>query len=292
MIITNIIGGLGNQMFQYAVGRALALEKSVDLRMGLRDFVNYKLHNGFELDRVFNIPAQAASEADFLRVLGWRARPKVLAALRRKPLFWLRGSKFVVEPSFHYWPSIVNVPNNCYLQGYWQCEKYFLHVAPTIRTDFLFKQQLEAYNLELAKRIRNCNAVSLHVRRGDYAVNPAILTTHGLCSADYYRRAIRYITEQVLQPVFFVFSDDIPWVKKNLPIEFPSYYVEHNRGRESHNDMRLISLCRHHIIANSSFSWWGAWLNPSTEKIVVAPKMWFANENNVQDLFPNGWVAL
>lgn len=293
MIITNIIGGLGNQMFQYAVGRALSLSKTVELRLDLRDFTGYKLHNGFELDRVFNISVQAASDADLHQVLGWRATPMALRALRRRHFSWLRGSRFVVEPSFNYWQLITTVPDDCYLQGYWQSEKYFLHVAPTVRADFSFKMPTEGRNLELSEQIGHCNAVSLHVRRGDYAVNPATLATHGLCSPDYYRQAISYIAERVEQPVFFVFSDDIPWVKKNLAIEFPTHYVEHNRGCESYNDMRLIALCRHHIIANSSFSWWGAWLNESPEKIVLMPRKWFAKDECLaRDLFPYSWVAI
>lgn len=292
MIITNLFGGLGNQMFQYAAGRGLSLSKSVEHRLYTLDFTSYKLHNGFELDRVFNISAQAASDADLRRILGWRTPFMVLRSLRRQRFSWLWGSKLIVEPSFAYWQSITNVPDDCYLQGYWQSEKYFLHIATTIRADFSFQEPMEARNLELAEHIGHCNAVSLHVRRGDYVVNPATLATHGLCSPDYYCQAIRYIAERIEQPVFYVFSDDIPWVKKNLAITFPCHYVEHNRGCESYNDMRLTALCRHHIIANSSFSWWGAWLNSNPEKIVVAPKKWFANGTNTMDLFPQGWVTL
>ena len=214
MIITNLIGGLGNQMFQYAAGRALSLSKSVEIRLRLRDFTGYKVHNGFELDRVFGISAQAATDADLWQVLGWRALPIVLRAMRRQRFSWLRGSKFVVEPRFTCWQAMTTVPDDCYLQGYWQSEKYFLRIAPTIRADFSFKQPLEARNLDLAEQIDHCNAISLHVRRGDFAVNPATLATHGLCSPDYYYQAIRYIAERVVKPMFFVFSDDIPWAKR------------------------------------------------------------------------------
>ena len=292
MVISRIIGGLGNQMFQYASGRALASLKSVEFRLDLRDFNGYLLHNGFELERVFNISARIASGADYRQVLGWRATPLVLRALRREKLSFLRGSKIVVEPGFSYWPSIVNAPDDCYLQGYWQSEKYFSHIAPAIRADFSFKIPPDSRNQELASNISQCNAVSLHVRRGDYAASPASLATHGLCPPDYYHQAIRHIAERVAQPTFFVFSDDVAWSKKNIAIEFPCRYVDHNRGSESYNDMRLMTLCRHHIIANSSFSWWGAWLNAKPDKIVVAPKKWFANASNVSDLFPPDWVSL
>ena len=292
MIITRLIGGLGNQMFQYAAGRALTWSKSVEFRLDLRDFIGYTPHNGFELERVFNISAPIASDVDLQRVMGWRASPMALRALRRKYFSFLRGSKIAVEPGFSYWPSIVNVPDDCYLQGYWQSENYFRHYAQAIRVDFSFKIPSDPRNRELSSTISQCNAVSLHVRRGDYAANPDTLATHGLCPPDYYHQAIRHIAERVAQPMFYVFSDDIAWAKKNIAIEFPCHYVDHNRGIESYNDMRLMTLCRHHIIANSSFSWWGAWLNARPDKIVVAPKRWFAGGRNVLDIFPPDWVIL
>jgi hypothetical protein len=136
------------------------------------------------------------------------------------------------------------------------------------------------------------NAISLHVRRGDYANNPKTKATHGLCSLDYYQASVRQMAQKVARPHFFIFSDDMEWVQGNLKIDFPCVFVEHNRGAESYNDMRLMSLCKHHIIANSSFSWWGAWLNPNMEKIVIAPRKWFASQTAVPDLFPAGWIIL
>ena len=292
MIITQLLGGLGNQMFQYAAGRALSLSKSNELKFDPRFFTNYKLHNGCEIDRVFNVSANSASKGDLLQVLGWRSSTNILNLLQRKYFSWLRGYRFVIEPYYTYWPLISYTPDDCYLMGYWQSEKYFRHIAQTIRADFSFKKPFNIINLKISDTISRCNSISLHVRRGDYVSNPATLATHGLCSADYYHQAINYIVERVEQPVFYVFSDDIPWVKDNIIINFPCSYVEHNREDESYNDMRLTSLCRHHIIANSSFSWWGAWLNPSLDKIVVAPKKWFADKKDVRDLFPQGWVTL
>jgi hypothetical protein len=165
-------------------------------------------------------------------------------------------------------------------------------VASTIRTDFAFRQPLTGLNVEIAQEIAVVNSVSLHIRRGDYASNPKTLSTHGTCSLAYYKEAIRKIIERVESPHLFVFSDDIDWARDNLNIDLPIRYVDHNRDSESFNDMRLMSLCRHHIIANSSFSWWGAWLNPHEDKIVVAPNNWFANSNNTKDLLPTGWFAL
>lgn len=292
MIITQIIGGLGNQMFQYAAGRALSLRNDTMLALDISGFDSYELHQGFELQRVFSHPFEIASKVDIRRVLGWQSPASIRRIVSRKPFASLFRKRFVVEPHFHYWSEINNLSENCYLSGYWQSEKYFADVASQIRTDFTFQLPLENQNTELAKHVSQVNAVSLHVRRGDYAINPKTTATHGMCTLDYYQESIRYVAERVAQPHFFIFSDDIAWVKSNLKIDFPHVYVQHNRGAESYNDMRLMSLCRHHIIANSSFSWWGAWLNSSTEKIVIAPRKWFANQTDVKDLFPDGWVTL
>jgi hypothetical protein len=144
----------------------------------------------------------------------------------------------------------------------------------------------------MANKISQVNAVSLHVRRGDYLQNPVTFAIHGIATLDYYQAAMQTIADSVVQPYFFIFSDDMEWVKANLKITFPRHYIEHNQGMESYNDMRLMSLCQHHIIANSSFSWWGAWLNPSAEKTVIAPGKWFADNKNIEDLLPAEWIKL
>lgn len=292
MIISKIIGGMGNQMFQYAAGRALSLEYDQPLRLDVSGFANYGLHQGFELQRVFYCQSEIADESEVRNILGWPFSPGIRKQLARKSLALFRSKGFIVEPHYHYWPEIKNVPPNCYLDGYWQSEKYFQDAASVIRVDFTFKTPLANRNAEIVEHIGQQNSVSLHIRRGDYATDSNTNATHGLCSLDYYRNAIQYVAERIKHPFFYIFSDDIAWVKDNLKMNLPCQYIDHNRGAESYNDMRLMSLCRHHIIANSSFSWWGAWLNPRPEKIVIAPQKWFANNNNIKDLFPQGWVTL
>lgn len=279
-------------MFQYAAGRSLSLSKGTPLRLDISGFANYGLHQGFELQRIFNCPVHIADEADVRRILGWQFSPRVRRFLLRSSMAAFRRKEFIVEPHFQYWRGISSAPNDCYLMGYWQSEKYFVEAAPQIRRDFTFRQPLEGQNAELAQQMASVNAVSLHVRRGDYASNPQTTATHGLCSLEYYRASIQHIAERVHKPHFFVFSDDIAWVRENLKIDFHHQHVNHNHGAASYNDMRLMSMCKHHIIANSSFSWWGAWLNPSPHKIVLAPSGWFANETNTQDLIPQSWVRL
>lgn len=292
MLISNVIGGLGNQMFQYAAGRSLSLAKGVEFCLDVSDFSGYGLHQGFELQRVFNCPVPTATPNDVQAILGWQASSIMRRLLARPALSMFRRCGFVVEPSFNYWRGIKDVPADSYLTGYWQSEKYFHDVAQTIRADFTFKIPPSPRNVELAEQIGREIAISLHVRRGDYVKNPKTTATHGLCSLEYYQSAIQYVIDRVERPSFYIFSDDPAWVRENMKIEYPSVYVDHNHGAESYNDMRLMSLCKHHIIANSSFSWWGAWLNPNPDKIVVAPRKWFANNNDVSDLFPSGWVML
>lgn len=292
MVISNVIGGLGNQMFQYAAGRAISLCRQTPLKLDLVGFSNYGLHQGFELQRVFSCSAEIASDDDVRDVLGWQSPRAIRRLLQRRHFTGLRKEGFIVEPHFNYWPEVVHAPADCYLFGYWQSEKYFNEIAATIRADFTFRNKLEARNAELADAIGSTTAISLHVRRGDYANNPKTRATHGLCSLDYYHAAIKYIAERVELPCFYIFSDDIPWVQESLKTSFPCEYVGHNRGQQSHIDMHLMSLCKHHVIANSSFSWWGAWLNPVPHKIVIAPKQWFANETATDDLIPAGWIRI
>lgn len=292
MVISNIIGGLGNQMFQYSTGRALALRKGISFKLDISAFGKFDIHQGWELARIFNCVAEIARKEDVRRILGWQYSPSIRRLLSRPRFVALRCKGFVVEPYFNYWPEILDVRNDCYLMGYWQSEKYFLDAAQDIRNDFTFKLPLKNRNAELAEQIIHVNAVSLHVRRGDYVSNPKTAAVHGFCSLDYYRSAIHFVSDKVKKPHFFIFSDDINWAQENLKPSFPCQFIDHNSGTESYNDMRLMSLCQHHIIANSSFSWWGAWLNPSPKKIVIAPKKWFASAVNVQDLLPSGWVKL
>jgi hypothetical protein len=292
VIISNIIGGLGNQMFQYAVGRAISLKLHVPLKLDTRDFSAYQLHQGFELDRLFNCNAEIATNNDLTHLLSWQKAKLAQKLLRKPQLKSFRLKNLVVEPDFNYWSGINQLEGNKYLYGYWQSEKYFIELAENIREDFTFKLPLSDKNLEITELISQVNAVSLHVRRGDYVANTNTANTHGVCSLAYYRNAIRFIAEKVKHPYFFMFSDDIEWVKNNLEVSFPHIYVSHNVGVESYNDMRIMSMCMHHIIANSSFSWWGAWLNTNPNKIVISPEKWFAKSVDTSDLIPKSWIKL
>jgi hypothetical protein len=294
VIIVNVNGGLGNQMFQYALGRALSLSKKTKLRLYVKEVIDKDDHNGFELDNVFNISASIATNKDRKLVLGSRSSHKLIKLLRSKKLDFLRGGKYIVEKSFNYQSDVFDISDNIFIRGFWQSEKYFLEYRNTILQEFSFKSKLSEKNLAIKKQVQSCISVSIHVRRGDYISNPSANKVHGVLSEDYYKRAIDKL--DIDGALFVFFSDDANWVKNYLaPIILNSdnfIVVDHNHANESYNDMRLMSLCEHNIIANSSFSWWGAWLNTNPNKIVIAPKNWFAIDKNTSDLIPQRWIQI
>jgi hypothetical protein len=292
MIISNIIGGLGNQMFQYAFGRARSLELGVQLKLCTTNFKDYKLHQGFELARIFSAAFTVVSENEFNRMLGWRRFPISQRVLARPLASFMRGRHLVIEPHFAFWPDGVRIADESFLMGYWQSEKYFIPYEQVIRRDFAFATPLSGANLQLANKIEACNSVSLHVRRGDYVSDPRTRVIISACDLRYYEMAVARIADDVVAPEFFIFSDDIEWAVANLKLPGPSTFICHNKGLDSYIDMRLMSLCKHHIIANSSFSWWGAWLNPNQNKIVIAPKRWFVDESIATDICPDKWFQL
>lgn len=295
MIISNIIGGLGNQMFQYASARALSIDLNQTLKVTQDMFGIYNSHYGAELERVFNLKLNVAQPAELKKVIGpLRTKPEVRRALASKHLAPLRGKSFIVEPHYHYWQGLQDrVRQGGYLQGYWQSERYFSTHATKLRREFTFRPALTGRNAETARMILDGAAVSVHVRRGDYISNAKTLSMHGTCSPEYYFAAIDAMLERVPQARLFAFSDDPQWVAEVLAPRYPSLVlVDHNRGEHSYNDMHLMSLCRHHIIANSSFSWWGAWLNPNPDKMVIAPRQWFANGTDAKDLLPPTWERM
>ncbi|WP_158303673.1 alpha-1,2-fucosyltransferase [Methanosphaerula palustris] len=189
--------------------------------------------------------------------------------------------------------AILTVPDNVYLDGYWQTEKYFKDIEEILRREVTLKDEPDSINLEMAERIQACHSVSLHVRRGDYVSNPTTQQFHGCCSIDYYNRAISLIEEKVDDPSFFIFSDDLPWAKENLDIPGEKTFVAHNGPEKEYCDLWLMSLCQHHIIANSSFSWWGAWLGQDAEKMVIAPRRWALSESfDTSDIIPDSWITI
>jgi hypothetical protein len=189
--------------------------------------------------------------------------------------------------------NIYKVKDKVYLVGYWQTEKYFSCIESSLRKEIRLKEPISGQNAHMAEQIRDVNSISLHVRRGDYVSNPRYRRKFGVCSLSYYQLAIEMIARKSSNPHLFVFSDDIEWARENLETSYLITYVDHNSKRDAHQDLHLMSLCKHHITANSTFSWWGAWLCENPDKIVVTPERWFKqSDQKMHDLIPEGWHTI
>ena len=290
MIIVRVTGGLGNQMFQYAMYKSLE-KKGKLVKLDSKSFYETKKeHNGYELERIFDIKPNKPTKEDLEKFD--ENNISTLFKIKRK-LFG--DKKFVYDTKEYVFNKDVYKLKNSYLNGYWQSIKYFEGIENDIKKDFRFKNQLDNKNLEILNEIENSNSISIHIRRGDY-MSPENYNMYGcIATPTYYKKAIKVIEEKVENPTFFVFSNDMDWVKKNIQINSRVFYIDINSGNGSYKDMQLMSNCKHNIIANSSFSWWGAWLNENKNKIVIAPKKWINREDIDSDkieLFCEGWTLL
>jgi len=300
MIIVRLSGGLGNQMFQFAAAKKTALFHKVELKS---DLAEYQINNlrKYELG-CFELSLPEASVKEIKKIIP-SGKSVSWKSITNK-LFFRSGSyKYIKQPHFlfQYYPEIETASSSTYLDGYWQSEKYFKDIDSQIRKDFTFKESLTGKNEILSKKILSENAVAIHVRRGDYAINDTTKEFHGQCSVQYYQKSIDYILQKVEKPIFYVFSDEPEWAENNLKTITGSVkIVDYNKHNKSFDDMQLMSLCKHNIIANSSFSWWAAWLNTNPDKIIIAPKNWFNPESkwfkqykiNTADILPDNWIRI
>ncbi len=291
MVVSRLIGGIGNQMFQYAAGRRLAYVLGVDLKLDSQWFRLQKLRK-YDLG-CFNSIQDFASKAEIL-ALTFRKRGIIERGARRllRKEAKLSKTHITEKKYFNFDPEILRLSDGVYLDGYWQSEKYFMDIAKIIRKEFIVKEPPKDYNKQLLAKITDCESVSIHFRRGDYVSDQQKRQTHGSCSLDYYLRAIKHIIKSIPDAYFFMFSDDPQWVYDNMKLDHPITIVDQNGPDKSHEDLRLMSQCKHNIIANSTFSWWGAWLNENPDKIVIAPKKWFNKfEGDTKDLIPQRWIT-
>jgi hypothetical protein len=285
MIITRLIGGLGNQLFQYAAARRISYVNNVTLKLDITGFGNYKLRS-YRLNN-FNIVENIATIHEITKI----KKGRILGRIDNFLPYYIRSN--IKPKNMNFDERILERKNNIYLDGYWQSEKYFEDIRDVISKEFTIKSDMDESNRLMAEQIEETNSVSIHVRRGDYATDAKTNQFHGLCGLDYYSESIKRMNETIDNPHFFIFSDDPNWVKDNIKIQYPTIYVTHNGPDRDYEDLRLISLCKHHIIANSSFSWWGAWLCKSTNKKVIAPMKWFnSDENNEHDILPDNWTRI
>jgi hypothetical protein len=207
--------------------------------------------------------------------------------------FGVGKKAYYVERDFAFDEGFYDRTPPVYLDGYWQSWKYFEPNASQIKEELTLSSPMAGRNLELSQQIAQINSVSIHIRRGDYVTNPTANAVHGFVGVEYYKAALRQISEGVPAPFFVVFSDDLEWARRNLGISENVVFVDHNRGASSYEDMRMMSLCQHHILANSSFSWWAAWLGYHPGKQVLYPSNWFATiGKDISSLCPPGWTRV
>jgi hypothetical protein len=287
-VTTRLIGGLGNQMFQYAAGRALALRQGAPLELDISGFASYPLRR-YELDAFTLDAGLCLSGAKASPVAGFAA-----AARRwfgRKPAAAMRVYR---EPHFQFDENLARQRAPVIIDGYWQSERYFADAVDAIRAEFTPRAPLEPSNRAVAEEIRSAtNPVSLHVRRGDYVSNPETSAVHGVCPPAYYEASVKLLKDRLGPLTLYVFSDDQAWTRQNMHFDVPTVHVGANPPDRGFRDMQLMAMCKHHVIANSSFSWWGAWLNPARDKTVIAPARWFADgTRDTADLLPSSWITL
>ena len=296
MIIVKLMGGLANQMFQYAAGRSLAIKRGSELKLdNLTYFEDQPPENTprhYELE-CYPIAAKLISAKDLatIKQVGQPVPKSLFAKFGRRPSL-VRLDEHS-EPFQSFQPRFFSQTDDVYLDGHWQNEKYFADIRNKLLTE-LTPKQLSTYTQKLAGEIKGENSVAIHVRRGDYISNKHANKFHGVMEADYYQEALEQIAKQVGKVRCYVFSDDIAWCKDSLTLDSSAVYVTGNGPERGCEDIYLMQQCSHDVIANSSFSWWGAWLNNNPGKIVVAPKNWFRDKiaNKKMHIVPDNWIRL
>jgi len=291
MIIIKLKGGLGNQLFQYAAARSLAHIHKTTVKLDTTNYY-YGEPRQYELCH-FNIQENLAQKLEIHKLTKVKQNKfqKIVHTLlhNHPPLspHHIRYNKSELYKNFF------NLPDNIYLDGYFQSEKYFLNIAHIIRNEFTVKNEMSDKNKKITEMMQNVSSVNLHIRRGDYVSDAKANQKHGVCSLDYYHSCIEHIGKKIKDPHFFVFSNDITWSRNNLKINCNDVtYVDYNKPNEAYEDLRLMSFCKHHITANSTFSWWGAWLAFYKDKMVFVPKKWFAKEKDTEGMLPDSWIKI
>ena len=290
MKIVKVIGGLGNQMFQFALYKALQKRFPEErVLLDLHCFNGYRKHRGFEIPKIFDVSYKEANWKEVAKVAYpypnyqcWRFGSRILP-----------DRKTMIRESADYAldPTALTRKGNIYFDGYWQHEEYFLDIREEILRTFSFPLFEDERNLETARLVTNRNSCAIHIRRGDYVKDKLF---RDICNLDYYRKAVLRMKETANPDIFCVFSDDTSWCREHLtPLlgQTETIYVDWNTDKNSFQDMHLISLCRNQIIANSSFSWWGAWLNTNKGKVVISPQKWW-NCKGAHPPISNSWINI
>lgn len=294
-IIVQVVGGIGNQMFQYALGRAIAKRTGALLLLdkNVIEHANQDTPRNYDLN-IFRMEPTFATRADVARYHSHGA------GVMGKIVHRLRGAAGAAEIlrqyKFEFQSHILDLKPPLYITGYWQSHRYFTDIVDDLRADFAFRDPLPPGAEAFAHALAQPGSVSLHVRRGDY-LDPKYANFIAPCEIDYYRRAVARVRQLVEQPVFFVFSDDLPWCRAHFDwLEGDVRFVEYESApitKLHASDLQLMSLAQIFIIANSTFSWWAAWLAGARAKLVIAPRDWFKlRELKTDDLVPAHWERL
>ena len=286
IIIIN--GGLGNQMFQYAFYKNM--KKNNRMSIDLSYFFYNNIHNGYELEKIFGIREKEKNIFYNKNILEENYFFNFIYKLLKK--IYNRIGDIYVENRNDNIEKIKKIRKKYFL-GVWSSEKYFEEIKDEIRDMYTFPKIGDEKNLKILEILQESNeTISIHIRRGDYLSTSRY---SNLSETNYYVNAISIIKEKIKNPIFLIFSNDIEWCKENLNLE-KAYYIDWNKGEDSYRDMQLMSLCHHNIIANSTFSWWGAWLNNNPNKIVIAPKKYFSDKakgnTNSSNFYPESWIKL
>ncbi len=275
---------MGNQLFQYAIGRHLSIKNNTGLVLDASNYLIDKNNRHYELYR-YNIKSKTANIIICIFVrLGKYIIPRITQNIRL-PI------KYIREQNNYFNKEILSEKTNLILDGYWHSEEYFKNIRGIILDDLTLLSNPDKKNKKMLKRINNSNSVCLHVRRDDYVSNPLLQQFHGNLTPEYYNKAIRSICDQTINPDFFVFSDEPEWCKRNIVISHPHTYVDINEPDKAPEDLQLMSACKHFIIANSSFSWWAAWLSENKKKVIIAPKRWYRKKDE-GDIVPKSWIRI
>lgn len=284
MIVTKISDGLGNQFFQYALGRSLSHKHNKTLKLDISAFTtNYTLRD-YQLKKYNIVKKEFTFFEKMYFVYFYRIVKKLIIKLNLKNkifknIYWEKKEMSFDEKVFK--------TESQYFFGYWQDLRYFKDIRDLIVKELTLKEKLNEVNLKTLRLIHETHSVSLHIRRGDYLR----IKHQQVCDLEYYKKAISIIQNKVEKPVFFIFSDDIQWVKENLEIDFETHYIDFNQDNPRF-DIELMKNCKHNIIANSTFSWWGAWLNEYNDKIVISPKYWSKNFPTPEGLQEKDWIFI
>ena len=316
-------------MFQYAAARRLAYRHRTHLKLDVVPLVQ-NAYRHYALN-CFSIQQSLATDLDVFQVWPLEGLRRIFSKIVGRRLSGLFFKKIIKDRSgyvvqryyrydstsedvcslmigrilsqrfFHFDPEVLDAPDGVYMAGSFISEKYFADIKPIILKEFRFvgKVSDEDEEEKVTKMIRCSESVSIHIRRGDFTENPQNRVAYNIIGNDYYNACVNYLAKRLKSPKFFVFSDDMDWVKTNFKIPYPTYYIENNYHSLDHRighkmdfqDMRLMSECQHNIIANSSFSWWGAWLNQNPRRIVCAPKEFVRISNfDNKDIVPDEWI--